>query len=425
MMPIKAIVGANWGDEGKGRMVDYFAAKADFVVRFQGGSNAGHTIINDHGKFALRLVPSGIFYPSVINVVGPGTVINLESLVGEIEGLTKAGIEISPKNLQISDRACICFPFHILQDKYEEERLGKGMFGSTLQGIAPAYGDRYMKYGVQIGALGDSGVLADLLGRCLDLKNLIFTEVYKKPKIALSEMLAWADKFGSKLQPFVADTSRLLNQAVAAEKQIVLEAQLGALRDVYYGIYPYTTSSNSISGFACLGAGIFTYGRPHVTAAVKAFSTCVGEGPFVTEMPVDIAEPFRRRTGEYGAATGRPRRIGYFDAVATRYGVAIQDASDIALTKLDNLSGEPALKICTAYDIDCQHTEKFPSFGALRRAQPVYKEFPGWYEDIQNVREYSALPANARHYVETIEQMIECPIRYVSVGPRREALILR
>jgi adenylosuccinate synthase len=417
------IVGANWGDEGKGRMVDYFASNADYVVRYQGGSNAGHTIVTEKGKFALRLVPSGIFYPHVVNVIGPGTVVNLESLGKEIADLKSKGIDVSSANLKLSDLACICFPFHMLQDGYEEERLGKKMFGSTRQGIAPAYGDRYMKYGVPVGALRDQAFVAEQLGRCLDLKNLLFTRVYDKPAVDKREMLDWVEKFGSALMPYVTDTSKLLNGAVADGKRVLLEAQLGALRDVFYGIYPYTTSSNPIASFAYLGAGIFSDTNPRVTAVVKAFSTCVGEGPFVTEMSPDIAEPFRQRTGEYGAATGRPRRIGHFDAVATRYGVRVQNASEVALTKLDNLSGVPTLKICTHYTIDGERHEDFPLFGALKRAEPAYVECPGWEEDIRGARTYDALPQNARKYVETIQEMIGVKVQYISVGPARDDLI--
>lgn len=424
-MPVRIVVGANWGDEGKGRMVDYFAAESDFVVRFQGGSNAGHTIVNHLGKFALRLVPSGIFFPDVVNVVGPGTVVNLEALTKEIEALTARGIKITPANLKISERACICFPFHILQDGYEEERLGAHMFGSTRQGIAPVYGDRFMKQAVQVGALRDMSFVASEVRRCLDLKNLLFERIYGKPPVPVSDMVAWTEKYGSQLLPFVTDVSKLLDHAEASGKRILLEAQLGALRDVIYGIYPYTTSSHPSSGYGCLGAGIFTPVQPNVTAVVKAFATCVGEGPFVTELDPEIAQPFRERTGEFGAATGRPRRIGHFDAVATCYGVRAQGSSEIALTKLDNLSEEKTLNICTQYSIDGNLTTDFPLFPLLRNAKPVYVQMPGWHEDIREARTFDSLPANARNYVTAIEDLLRVPIKYISVGPERHCIIVR
>src|SRR5262252_3291487 len=337
-MPVRIVVGANWGDEGKGRMVDYFARETDFVVRYQGGHNAGHTIVNDRGKFALRLVPSGIFYPGVTNVVGPGAVVNLESLVGEIEKLCQRGVRIGPENLRISDRSCVCFPFHVLQDKYEEERLGKNKFGSTVQGIAPVYGDRYLKYGVQVGLLRHPDMLRRQLERCLELKNLLFERVYEKPAVVLDEMCDWADEYGRRLMPHVCDVTPVLNEAVAAGKRVLFEAQLGALRDVYFGIYPYVTSSSPLAAFAWVGGGLTLPAETTTTAVVKAFATCVGEGPFVTEIHGEAADRFRERTGEFGAATGRPRRIGHFDAVATRYGVLMQGATEVALTKLDDLS---------------------------------------------------------------------------------------
>ena len=424
-MPVHVVVGANWGDEGKGRMVDYFARDADFVVRYQGGHNAGHTVINEHGKFTLRLVPSGILYPEVTNVLGPGTVVNLEALGKEIDGLWERGIKVSPENLKISERACICFPFHVLQDRYEEERLGKDLFGSTLQGIAPVYGDRYMKYGIQVGALRHPEFLREQLQRCLELKNLMFERVYSKSPVSLDQMCEWASQHGQKLLPHVDDTITLLSDALANGKTILLEAQLGTLRDVLYGIYPFTTSSNPIAGFASVGGGVFPGDAPKVTAVVKAFSTCVGEGPFVTEMEGEYADQFRIRTGEFGAATGRPRRIGHFDAVATHYGVKIQGATEVALTKLDNLSGEDGLKICTHYAFDGKPTKTFPLFPELREAKPVYIDMPGWQEDISSIRQYLDLPAAARKYVETIEELIGVPVKYISVGPEREALIHR
>jgi adenylosuccinate synthase len=424
-MSVRIVVGGNWGDEGKGRMVDYFAKDADAVVRYQGGHNAGHTVINDRGKFALRLIPSGIFYPGVVNVIGPGTVVNLEALGAEIGDLASKGIDIGPQNLRISDRACISFPFHKLQDAYEEERLGKDKFGSTVQGIAPVYGDRYMKYGVQVGLLRHPDFLRDQLGRALALKNRIFERVYGKPPVSLDEMCGWASQHGTPLLPHVCDTVDLLEDMVRAEKNILLEAQLGSLRDIYFGIYPYTTSSSPLAAFGPLGAGLFVRAETTVTAVVKAFSTCVGEGPFVTEMHGEAAETFRNRTGEFGVATGRPRRIGHFDAVATRYGVRVQGATEVALTKLDNLSGEGPLRICTEYEIDGSRTGRFPLVPELRVAKPVYEEMDGWTADLASVRRFADLPDAARRYVERIESLIRVPVTFVSVGPERETLIVR
>ena len=424
-MPARIVVGANWGDEGKGRMVDYFARDTDFVVRYQGGHNAGHTIVNDRGKFALRLIPSGIFYPGVVNVIGPGTVVNLESLAAEIDRLTAQGVHIGPDNLKISERACVCFPFHVLQDRYEEERLGGNKFGSTVQGIAPMYGDRYMKTAVQVGALRSPAHVRRQLERCLELKNLLFERVYGQPRVSVGEMCDWAQRFGERLLPHVTDTTRLLEDGMRRGGRVLFEAQLGTLRDVFFGIYPYCTSSNPLAPFAWVGGGVTPRGDAVVTAVVKAFSTCVGEGPFVTEIHGDVAEAFRQRTGEYGAATGRPRRIGHFDAVATRYGVQMQGATEVALTKLDNLTGERALKICTGYAIDGVTTTDFPLNPDLERAVPVYEDAGGWGEDISRTRQYADLPRAARMYVERIEMLIGCPVKYVSVGPQREALIVR
>ena len=424
-MPVQIVVGGNWGDEGKGRMVDYFAKDADCVVRYQGGHNAGHTVVNDRGKFALRLVPSGIFYPGVANIVGPGTVVNLEALADEIQYLSGKGVHIGPENLKVADRACICFPFHKLQDLYEEQRLGKEKFGSTVQGIAPVYGDRYMKYGVQVGALRHPDYLRDQLRRTLELKNSLFERVYGQPPANLDDMCDWATMHGKRLLPHICDTVDYLEAAARANKTILLEAQLGSLRDIFYGIYPYTTSSSPLAAFAAVGGGLFAHAPTTVTAVVKAFSTCVGEGPFVTEIHGEAADKFRNRTGEFGAATGRPRRIGHFDAVATRYGVRVQGATEVALTKLDNLSGEGPLKICTHYQINGRRVDHFPLVPELRVAKPVYTEMEGWSADIASARRFADLPEAACRYVETIEDLIRVPVRFVSVGAEREALMTR
>lgn len=424
-MPLRIIVGVNWGDEGKGRMVDYFARNADFVVRFQGGNNAGHTIENDLGTFKLHLIPSGIFYKNTVNLLGPGTVVNLEAAVKEMSGLQQRGIEFTPENYKISDRAVISFPFHNLQDEYEETRLGGEMFGSTRQGIAPVYGDRYMKYGVQVGALFYPDYLRQEINRCLQLKNQIFAKVYGKPAADPEESYQWAIKYGEILKPHICDSIALLKDAQKSGKRVLLEGQLGALRDIIYGIYPYPTSSSTIAGFGAVGAGYFSQEMPVVTGVMKAFSTCVGEGPFTTEIHDELAHQIRETSFEYGALTGRPRRIGWFDAVASRYGTDVSGATEIALTKLDSLSGLDTLKICTAYRIGNRTVDNFPITPELVQAESVYMEVPGWKEDIRNVRKYSQLPGTAQKYVETIEKLVEKPVKYVSVGPHREALIVR
>jgi len=381
-MSIKIVVGINWGDEGKGRMVDYFAKDADYVVRYQGGNNAGHTVVNEYGKFRLHLIPSGIFYDNVINVLGPGTVVNLEALLSEISELRDHGITINEKNYRISNRAIICFPFHQFQDEYEEERLGGKLFGSTKQGIAPVYSDKYLKYGIQIGALLYPKYLEEQIGRCLSLKNPILKAVYNKPSVTINEMLEWALKYGGQLRRYIGDTISLFGDAVRSGKNILMEAQLGALRDIHYGVYPYTSSSCSLSAFAPIGAGCFSSLAPTVTGVMKAFSTCIGEGPFVSEMKTEIADSLREIAHEYGAATGRPRRIGHFDAVASRYGVITQGANEIALTKLDCLSKQKTLKICTHYLIGSSKSTEFPITAELISAIPVYSEMIGWDDDM-------------------------------------------
>jgi adenylosuccinate synthase len=424
-MPVRIIAGINWGDEGKGKMVDYFASQADYVVRFQGGNNAGHTVENESGNFKLHLIPSGIFYPGVVNVMGPGTVINLEALTREIQNLRERGIRIDQDNYKISDRAVICFPFHQLQDEYEEERLGEKMFGSTRQGIAPVYADRCLKYAVQTGALNYPDYLKKQIYRCLELKNKIFEAVYHKPAVDPEAAFSWAMEYGEVLKPYLCDSPGLLKEAQISQKRIILEGQLGALRDVIYGIYPYSTSSSTLAASAAAGAGYFSREIPTVTGIMKAFSTCVGEGPFVTEIQGDLAVQIRETSFEYGASTGRPRRIGHFDAVASRCGVEVNGASELALTKLDSLTGLPTLKICTGYRIGSRTIDHFPLTAELVQAEPVYIEMPGWTENIQHIREYGHLPAAAQAYVEIIEQLVRCRIACISVGPQREAVIIR
>jgi adenylosuccinate synthase len=422
-MSIEIVVGANWGDEGKGRMVDYFAQDADFVVRFQGGNNAGHTVVNDFGEFKLHLLPSGVFNPQVTNILGPGMVIDLQGLVEELEDLKSRGI--SP-NIRVSDRATICFPFHRLEDEWEEERLGKDAYGSTRRGIAPAYGDRTMKKAMQVGEILHPDLLEVRLRRMVDWKLDRAKKIYgKDAPFTYEEVAEWLRRYGDAVKDLVCDTSALLDEGAKAGKKILFEAQLGTLRDLNFGIYPFTTSSCTLAAFAPIGGGLFGHQPDRVIAVVKAFSTCVGEGPFVTLMDPEDADDLRETAKEYGAATGRPRTIGHFDALATRYGAWAQGATGIALTKLDSISGRKTLKICTHYEFEGKKLDRFPLNAVLDEAKPIYIEMPGWEEDITGVRKFEDLPQAAQDYVLEIERLIECPIPYVSVGPEREALIVR
>lgn len=424
-MSITAIVGVNWGDEGKGRIVDYLAGQYQIVVRYQGGNNAGHTVINDYGKFALNLLPSGIFHPGTINILGTGTVIDLKHLVNEIEGVRARGIRVDAANLKISNRAMICFPFHQAQDRLEEERLGSKKYGSTVRGIAPVYGDKYLKKGIQIGELLYPEYLKERIATILEWKNAELTKVYGGQGYQAAEIMAWIAEYGEKLKPLITDTTALLRQAVKAGKNILFEAQLGALRDIHYGIYPFTSSSSPLAAFAPVGAGLFNRPLARTIGVVKAYSTCVGEGPFVTELFDEVGDRLRAVGAEYGAATGRPRRIGYLDLVATKYGAEIQGATELALTKLDVLSGEKKIKVCVGYEIDGKVETTFPLTPLLYKAKPVYVELDGWEEDISAVRDYPRLPAKTQRYIEYIEKWLEIPIKYVSVGAKREELIVR
>lgn len=422
-MSIQVVVGANWGDEGKGRMVDYLARDASFVVRYQGGNNAGHTVVNDYGEFKLHLLPSGVFYPGVTNILGPGMVIDLEGLVTEMDELQGKGIT---PNIRISERATICFPFHRLEDGLEEDRLGKNAYGSTRRGIAPAYGDRTVKKAIQVGELLYPERLSDRLRKIAEWKLERLKAFYGDAKLfSVDEILAWTEKYGSRIRSLIGDTSELLEDGAAQGQNILFEAQLGTLRDLNFGIYPFSTSSCTLAAYAPIGGGLFGHKLDNVIAVVKAFSTCVGEGPFVTLMDKEEADELREFAKEYGAATGRPRTIGHFDAVATRYGAWAQGANAIALTKLDSLSGRKTLKICTHYMWQGKRYDRFPLNAVLEEATPEYIEMPGWDEDITQVRDFEKLPKTAQEYVLAIEKAIECPIPYVSVGPEREALILR
>ena len=420
-----AIVGINWGDEGKGRMVDYLTGQYDVVVRYQGGGNAGHTVINDRGKFALHLLPSGIFRPGVMNILGNGVALDCENLVTEMETIRSAGVGISPENLLVSHRASLLLPWHRELDALEEARLKDKMYGSTKQGIAPFYSDKYQKKTIQAGELLYPAHLKAHLQDLLEWKNLILQKVYGAKGYTMEELIAWLETYAAQVQPYVADTGRWLRQAQAAGKSILFEGQLGALRDLDYGIYPYTTSSNTIAAYAPIGAGLPTAKIDQVVGVVKASSSCVGEGPFTCEWFGADADKLREAGAEYGAKTGRPRRVGPIDLVATRYGVEVQGATNIALTKLDILSYMKEIPVCAAYEIDGRITREFPFPAVLEKAKPVMEYRPGWCCDISAVRTWEDMPQAARDYVEYVEQAIGCHIGYVSVGAERESLIVR
>ena len=420
-----AIVGINWGDEGKGRMVDLLTEEYDIVVRYQGGGNAGHTVINEYGKFALHLLPSGIFRKGVVNILGNGVALDPENLWIEIENVTSKGVPITPENLKISDRASLLLLWHRELDELEEIRLKDKKYGSTKQGIAPFYSDKYQKKTIMAGELLHPEHLKEHLADLLEWKNLTIAGVYGKEPITVSEIQEWFDTWCEKIKPFICDTGIILRNAQAEGKNILFEAQLGALRDLDYGIYPYTTSSNAISAYAPVGSGLPSAKLNEVIGVVKAYSTCVGEGPFVCEMFGDEADALRSAGFEYGAKTGRPRRVGPLDIVATRYGVLVQGATNIALTKLDILSYMDKIPVCTKYLVDGQETSEFPFPSLLSSAKPVMEYLDGWKCDISGIREWDALPKAAQNYVTFVEQQIGCRIGYVSVGPERDSIIIR
>ena len=420
-----AIVGINWGDEGKGRMVDLLTQDYDVVVRYQGGGNAGHTVINEYGKFALHLLPSGIFRKGVVNILGNGVALDPENLWKEIEQVTSQGVSITPENLKISDRASLLLPWHRLLDGLEEARLADKKFGSTKQGIAPFYSDKYQKKTVLAGELLYNPNLRQHLAELLEWKNLTITGVYGAEPVTMAELEAWLDSYCEKIKPFICDTGAFLRNAQKQGKKILFEAQLGALRDLDYGIFPYTTSSNAIAAYAPVGSGLPSAKLDEVIGVVKAYSTCVGEGPFVCEMFGQEAEDLRAAGFEYGAKTGRPRRVGPVDVVATRYGVQAQGATNIALTKLDVLSYMDRIPVCEAYELDGERTDEFPFPSRLQDAKPVITYMEGWKQDISGIRKWEDLPEAARKYVEYLEAQIGCRIGYVSVGPERDSIILR
>ena len=421
---LTSIVGTNWGDEGKGRMVDLLSVNYDVVVRYQGGNNAGHTVINEKGKFVMNLMPSGILRDETVNVLGPGIVIDLEHLSGEAARLREGGIEIGPRHLKISDRATVCLPYHKLLDGLEEDRLGDKKFGSTRRGISPVYADKYMKKTIRMGDLLHWDSLRDRLAGIIEWKNLTVEKGYGHEPVSLDEIMAWLETFGRPFAPYVCNTTEYLGSAIREGKSILFEAQLGALRDIDFGIYPYTSASTTLAAYAPIGAGI-PYARLDESIGImKAYSSCVGEGPFICELFGDEAEELRKAGGEYGAATGRPRRVGGFDVVASRYGTLMQGCSYIALTKLDVLSYLKEIPVCTAYELDGRKTGYFPSdIDELNAARPVYEYLPGFHCDISACRRPEDLPRAAMDYIRYIEKAINCPIRYVSVGPERDAYI--
>lgn len=421
---LTAITGINWGDEGKGRMVDLLSEDYDIVVRYQGGNNAGHTVINEKGKFILNLLPSGILREEVVNVMGNGMVVDIKHLVEEMGRLTDAGIVITPKNLKISEKAVICMPYNVMQDCLEETRLSDKKYGSTRRGIAPIYGDKYMKKALRLGELFDEKRLKERLADILEFKNLTITNVYGEKSVALDEMMDFLKTYGDKVKPFICDTGLYLDEMAKKGKKILFEAQLGALRDIDFGIYPYTSSSNSIAAYAPIGAGIPNHKLDLSIGIMKAYSTCVGEGPFTAEYFGDKAEELRKAGGEYGAATGRPRRVGPFDAVASKYGIRMQGADEIALTKLDVLSYADEIEVCVGYELDGKVTTEFPFTQNLDKYKPVMKTVKGWKCDISKARKKSDLPKEAIEYIEYIEKLVGAKIKYVSVGAEREAYIV-
>ncbi|MEE0752765.1 adenylosuccinate synthase [Frisingicoccus sp.] len=424
---VKAIVGANWGDEGKGKITDMLAEESDIVVRFQGGSNAGHTIINDYGKFALHILPSGVFYNHITSVIGNGVALNIPYLINEMNDLVKKGVP-QPKIL-VSDRAQILMPYHILFDQYEEERLGGKSFGSTKSGIAPFYSDKYAKVGFQVNELfEDEAILKEKVRSVLETKNVLVEHLYHKAPIDPEEIFKELLEYREMIRPFVGDVSVFLRDALKEGKRILLEGQLGSLKDPDFGIYPMVTSSSTLAAYGAIGAGIPAREIKDVVTVVKAYSSAVGAGEFVSEIFGEEADELRRRGGdggEFGATTGRPRRMGWFDAVASRYGCRMQGATEVALTVLDVLGYLDELPICIGYEIDGKVTKDFPATHELKKAKPVYTTLPGWKSEIRGITKYEELPENCRKYIEFIEKELEVPITMVSNGPGRHEIIYR
>ena len=423
---VKAVVGANWGDEGKGKITDMLAEKADIIVRFQGGANAGHTIVNNYGKFALHTLPSGVFYNHTTSVIGNGVALNIPILMKEIKSITDRNVPM-PKIL-VSDRAQMVMPYHILFDQYEEERLGGKSFGSTKSGIAPFYSDKYAKIGFQVSELFDDELLEEKVQRVSEMKNIILEHLYHKPLIDPAELLNTLHEYRDMIAPFVCDVSAFLDKALKEGKTILLEGQLGTMKDPDHGIYPMVTSSSTLAAYGAIGAGIPPYEIKQIVTVSKAYSSAVGAGAFVSEIFGDEADELRRRGGdggEFGATTGRPRRMGWFDCVATKYGCRLQGATDVAFTVLDALGYLEEIPVCVGYEIDGEVTTDFPVTYKLEKAKPVLKKLPGWKCDIRGIRKFEDLPENCRKYVEFIEEQIGFPITMVSNGPGREDIIYR
>lgn len=423
---VKAVVGANWGDEGKGKITDMLAEKADIIVRFQGGANAGHTIVNNYGKFALHTLPSGVFYNHTTSVIGNGVALNIPILMKEIKSITDRNVPM-PKIL-VSDRAQMVMPYHILFDQYEEERLGGKSFGSTKSGIAPFYSDKYAKIGFQVSELFDDELLEEKVQRVSEMKNVILEHLYHKPLIDPAELLNTLHEYRDMIAPFVCDVSAFLDKALKEGKTILLEGQLGTMKDPDHGIYPMVTSSSTLAAYGAIGAGIPPYEIKQIVTVSKAYSSAVGAGAFVSEIFGDEADELRRRGGdggEFGATTGRPRRMGWFDCVATKYGCRLQGATDVAFTVLDALGYLEEIPVCVGYEIDGEVTTDFPVTYKLEKAKPVLKKLPGWKCDIRGIRKFEDLPENCRKYVEFIEEQIGFPITMVSNGPGREDIIYR
>ena len=423
---VRAIVGANWGDEGKGKITDMLAKESDIIIRFQGGSNAGHTIINNYGKFALHLLPSGVFYGHTTSIIGNGVALNIPYLLKELQSLTDQGVP-APQIL-VSDRAQILMPYHVLFDTYEEERLGGKSFGSTKSGIAPFYSDKYAKIGFQVSELFDTPTLKEKVDRVCELKNIMLEHLYHKSPIDPQELLETLLEYRDMIAPYVCDVSQYLYDAIKEGKNILLEGQLGSLKDPDHGIYPMVTSSSTLAAYGAIGAGIPPYEIKNITTVVKAYSSAVGAGAFVTEIFGDEADQLRKRggdAGEFGVTTGRPRRMGWFDAVASRYGCRIQVATEVALTVLDVLGYLDELPVCVGYEIDGKVTKDFPTTVYLEKAKPVYTKLPGWKSDIRGIKNYEDLPKECRDYVEFIEKELGVKISMVSNGPGRDEIIFR
>lgn len=423
---VRVIVGANWGDEGKGKITDVLAEKSDVVVRFQGGANAGHTIINDYGKFALHLLPSGVFHTHIANVIGPGVALDIEKLLAEYDNVVSRGVP-EPK-LYISDRAQVMMPYHPEFDRLEEARLGKHSFGSTKSGIAPFYGDKFLKIGIQVCQLYDEAILRERIANAVEQKNVLLEHLYHAEPIDAEELTAKMRALGERIRPMVIDSTRFLLGALGEGKTVLLEGQLGSLRDPDHGIYPYTTSSSPLAGYGTVGAGVPVHSISDICCVTKAYSSCVGAGPFVTELDGAEADELRERggdAGEYGATTHRPRRVGWFDAVATRYGCLVQGATECVMTNLDVLGYLDEIPVCTAYEIDGEIMNDFPSTPSLMRAKPVYTVLPGWKADVRGITDWNALPQKCREYVEFIEKQIGTPIKMLSTGPKRGEMLYR